>query len=115
MHFTIFFVVFSLESLIDNQSPLGLESEEVNYILRISWAPDCFVYWKVKLLKTIKTDSVINITRAYTEIFPNAEKKKLHFLPTKEWYGSVRCVILKDKARCLNIVGKTLLEFVFHG
>ena len=42
-------------------------------------------------------------------------KKKLHFLPTKEWYSSVRCVILKDKARCLKIVRKTLLEFVFHG
>ena len=80
MQFTIFFVVFSLESLINNQSPLGLESEEVNYILRISWAPDCFVSWKVKLLKKIKTDSVINITRAYTEIFPNADKKKTTLL-----------------------------------
>ena len=78
MHFTIFFVVFSLESLIDNESPLQLESEEVNYILRTSWTPGCFVSRKVKLLKTIKTDSVINITRAYNEIFPKADTKKNH-------------------------------------
>ena len=31
----IFFVVFSLESLIDNESPLELESEEVNFIVWI--------------------------------------------------------------------------------
>ena len=76
MHFTIFFIVFSLESLIDNESPLELESEEVNYILRTIWTPDCFVSRKVKLLKIIKTDSVINIPRAYTEIFPKADTKK---------------------------------------
>ena len=75
MHFTIFFVVFSLESLIDNESPFELESEEVKYILRINWTADCFLSRKVKLLKTIKTDSTINITRAYTEIFPKADKK----------------------------------------
>ena len=80
MHFTFFFVVFSLESLIDNESPLELESEEVNYILRTSWTPDCFVSRKVKLQKTIKTDSVINITTAYTEIFPKADTKKTTLL-----------------------------------
>ena len=37
--------------------------------------PDCFLSGKVKLLKIIRTDSVTNVTRAYTEIFPNAEKK----------------------------------------
>ena len=70
---------------------------------------------KVKFLKIIKTDSVINITRAYTEIFPKTDTKKRHFLPTKDRYSSVRCVILKDKARCLKILRKTLLEFVFLG
>ena len=80
MHFTISFVVFSLESLIDNESPLELESKEVNCILRTSWTPDCFVSRKVKLLKIIKTDSVINITKAYTEIFPKADTKKTTLL-----------------------------------
>ena len=107
MHFTNFFVVFSLESLINNESPLELESEEVNCILRTSWTRDCFVSRKVKLLKIIKTDSVINITKAYTEIFPEAYTKERHFLPTKDRYSSVRCVILKDKARCLKILRKT--------
>ena len=115
MHFTIFFVFFSLESLIDNESPLELESEEVNYILRTSWTPDRFVSRKVKLLKQIKTDSVINITRAYTEIFPKADTKNPHFLPTKDRYSSVRCVILKGKAWCLKILRKTSFEFVFLG
>ena len=32
MNFTIFFIVFSLASLIDNESALELESEEVNCI-----------------------------------------------------------------------------------
>ena len=115
MHFTIFFVVFSLESLIDNESPLQLESEEVNYILRTSWTPGCFVSRKVKLLKTIKTDSVINITKAYNEIFPKADTKKPHFVPTKDRYSSVRCVILKGEARCLKILRETSFEFVFLG
>ena len=63
----------------------------------------------------IKTDSVINITRAYTEIFPNADTKRRQFLPTKDRYSSVQCVILKDKARCFKILRKTLLEFVSLG
>ena len=63
------------------------------------------------MLKIIKTDSVINITRAYTEICPTADTKERHFLPTKDRYSSVRCVILKDKARCLKILLKTSFEF----
>ena len=46
------------------------------WIPRTSWTPDCFVSRKVRLLKIIKTDSVINITRAYTEIFPKTDTKK---------------------------------------
>ena len=49
-----------------------------------SWTPDYFESGKVKFLKIIKTDSVINVTRAYTEIFPNADTKKRQFLPTKD-------------------------------
>ena len=75
--------------------------------------PDCFVSRKVKLLKIIKTASVININRAYTEIFPKANTKERDFLTTKDKYSSVRCVILKDKARCLKILRETLFEFVF--
>ena len=65
------------------------------------------------LLKIIKTDSAINITAAYTEVFPKTDTKKPHFLPTKDWYSSVRCVILKNKARCLKILRETSFEFVF--
>ena len=84
------------------------------WISRTCWTLDCSVSRKVRLLKIIKTDSVINITRAYTEIFPKTDtKKKRHFLPTKDRHNSVRCVILKDKARCLKILLKTLLEFFF--
>ena len=75
--------------------------------------PYCFVSRKVKLLKIIKTDSVINITRAYTEIFPKAYTKERDFLTTKDRYSSVRCVILKDKVRCLKILREALFEFVF--
>ena len=74
------------------------------WILTTSFTPDCFVSRKVKLLKIIKTDSVINITRAYTEIFPKADGKERDFLPTKERHSSVPNVILKDKARCLKIL-----------
>ena len=80
------------------------------WIPRTSWTPDCFVSRTVRLLKIIKTDSVINITRTYTEIFPKAGKKKRHFLPTKDRYISVRCVILKRKARCLKMVQKLHLN-----
>ena len=71
---------------------------------------DCFVSGKVKLLKIIRTDSVINITRKYTEIFPNADTKKRHFLPTKDRYSSLRCVILKGKARCSKFFRKLYLN-----
>ena len=77
--------------------------------------PDCFVSRKVKLLKIIKTDSVINITRAYTKTFPKAYTKERDFLPIKDRYSSVRCVILKDKALCLKILRETSFEFFFLG
>ena len=76
------------------------------WILRTSWTPDCFVSRKVRLLKIIKTDSVINITRAYTEIFPKTDTKKQHFLPKKDRYISVRCVILKAKHGVWKFFGK---------
>ena len=87
----------------------------MRWISRKSWTPVCFLSGKVNLLKIIKIDSVLNITRAYTEIFPNADKKRRHFLPTKEWYSSVRCVILIGKDRSLKILRETLFEFVFLG
>ena len=77
---------------------------------RKSWTPDCFVSGKVKLLKIIKTDSVINITRADTEIFLNANTRKRDFLPTKDRYSSVRCVILNGKARVWKFFGKLYLN-----
>ena len=69
--------------------------------------PDCFVSRKVRLLKIIKTDSVKNIARAYTEIFPKAYTKERDFLRIKDRYSSVRCVILKDKRRALIILRET--------
>ena len=69
----------------------------------------------VKFLKIIKTHSLINITKSYTQIFPKAVTKKRNYLPTKAMYSSVRCVILKDKARCLKILRKTSFELVFLG
>ena len=104
-NFSLFCCIFSLHSLIVT-SNLRVSTPRTRWILRTSWTPDCFVSRKVKLLKIIKTDSVINITRAYTEIFPKTNTKKRHFLPTKDRYSSVRCVILKDKARCLKILRK---------
>ena len=92
-----------------------IRTPRTRWISRTNWTPDCFVSRKVKLLKIIKTDSVINITRAYTEIFPKAYGKERDCLPTKDGHSSVRCVILKDKARCLKIFRKTLLEFVLLG
>ena len=111
-----------LSFLLDLFSPVSDRDEwssnldtENAMVSRTSWTPDCFVSRKVKLLKIIKTDTVINITRAYTEIFPNADTKKRQFLPTKDRYSSVRCVILKGKAWCLKILRETLFEFVFLG
>ena len=41
-----------------------------------SLTPVYFESGKVRLLKVIKTDSVINITRAYIEIFSKTDTKK---------------------------------------
>ena len=57
----------------------------------------------------------MNITKAYTQIFPKAVTKKRNYLPTKAMYSSVRCVILKDKLQALIILRETLFEFVFLG
>ena len=110
-NFSVFYCNFSLQSLIVTND-FRILTPRLRWISRTSWTPDCFVSRKVKLLKIIKTDSVINITRAYTEIFPKADGKERDFLPTKDRHSSVRNVILKDKARCLKILQKTLLEFV---
>ena len=56
---------------------------------RKSWTPDCFVSGKVKLLKFIKTYSVINITIVYTEIFPILKQKNDCSYPPKT--GIVKC------------------------
>ena len=105
-NFSVFYSIFSLQSLI-------VTNDLRIWTPRTRWTPDCFVSRKVRLQKIIKTNGVINITRAYTEIFPKPHTKKQHFLPTKDRYSSLRCVILKDKARCLKILRRTLLEFVF--
>ena len=78
---------------------------------------DSWLLWtrKVKLLKIIKTHSLINITKACTQIFPKAVTKKRNYLPTKAMYNSVRCVILKDKQQALIILRETWFEFVFLG
>ena len=89
----------------------SLETEDAQ-IPRTCWTPDCFVSRKVRLLKIIKTDSVINITRACTEIFPKADTKTTTHLTTKDRYNSARCVIIKDKAWCLQILRETSFEFV---
>ena len=51
----------------------------------------------------------------YWNIFPKACSKKRHFLPTKDRYSSVRCVILKDKPRASKILRETSFEFVLLG
>ena len=111
-NFSVFYSIFSLQSLIVTNH-LRILTPRTRWISRTSWTPNFFVSGKVKLLKIIKTDSVINITAAYTEVFPKTNTKKPHFLPTNDWYISVRCVILKDKARCLKILRETSVEFVF--
>ena len=111
-NFSVFYCNFSLQSLIVTND-FRILTPRPRWISRTSWTPDCFVSRKVKLLKIIKTDSVINITRAYTEIFPKADGKERDFLPTKDRHSSVRCVILKDKARCSKILRETSFEFAF--
>ena len=113
-NFSVFYSIFSLQSLIV-RNDFRIWTPRTRWISRKSWTPDYFVSGKVKLLKIIKTDSVMNIARVYTEIFPKADTKKRQFLPTIDRYSSVRCVILKYKARCLKILRKTLFEFVFLG
>ena len=113
-HFSVFYCMFSLQSLIVTND-LRIWTPRTRWISRTSWTTGCFVSRKVRLLKIIKKDSVMNISRAHTEIFPKTDTKKPHFLLTKDWYSSVRCVILKDKARCLKIIRKTLFEFVLLG
>ena len=113
-NFSVFYSIFSLQSLIVTND-FRIWTPRTRWISRKSWTPDYFVSGKVKLLKIIKTDSVMNITRVYTEIFPKADTKKRQFLPTKDRYSSVRCVILKGKARCSKILPETLFEFVFLG
>ena len=107
--FSVVYCIFSFQSLIVTND-LRIWTPRTRWISRTSWTRDWFLSRKVKLLKIIKTDSLINITRAYTEIFPKADAKERHFLPTKDRYNSVRCVILKDKARCLKILRKLHLN-----
>ena len=109
------FLLYLFTPLSDHDEWFRVWKPSTRWIPRTSWIPDCFVSRKVKLLKIFKTDTVINFTRAYTEIFPKADTKERHFLPTKNRYNPVRCVILKDKARCLKIFRETSFEFVFLG
>ena len=111
-NFSVFYCIFSLLSLIVTND-LRVWTPRTRWIPSSSWTPDCFVSRNVRLLKIITTDWVVNITRAYTQIFPKADTKERDFLPTKDRYSSVRCVILKDKARCLKILRETSFEFVF--
>ena len=108
-NFSVFYCIFSLLSLIVTND-LRVWTPRTRWIPSASWTPDCFVSRKVKLLKIIKTDSVINITRAYTEIFPKADTKERDFLTTKDRYSSVRCVIVKDKHGVLKFIGKLYLN-----
>ena len=108
-----FTVLFTPGSYRDEWSSNRIWRPRTRWISRTSRTPVCFVSGKVKLLKSIKTDSVINITRAYTEIFSNADTKKRQFLLTKDRYSLVQCLILKDKSRRLKILRKTLLELIF--
>ena len=61
-------------------------------ISRTSWTPECSVSRKVRFLKIIKTDSVIDITRAYTEIVPRTDTKKTALLThQRQVYFSAMC------------------------
>ena len=81
---------------------------------RQAWLLTALYLERLGFYKSLK-NSVINITRKYTEIFPKTNTKKRHFLPTKDRYSSVRSVNLKGKARCSKILHETLFEFVFLG
>ena len=65
----------SLQSLIVTND-YRIWTPRTRWISRTSWTPDCSVSRKVRLLKISKTDSVINITRAYTGLFPKTDTKK---------------------------------------
>ena len=74
-NFSVFYCIFSLQSLIVTND-FRIWTPRTRWISRTSWTPDCSVSRNVRLLKIIETDSVINITRAYTEIFPKTDTKK---------------------------------------
>ena len=82
-NFIVFYCIFSLQSLIVTND-FRIWTQRTRWISRKSWTPDWFVSGKVKLLKILKKYSVINITRACTEIFPKPDIKKRHYLPTKD-------------------------------
>ena len=86
-----FLLYFSLQSLIVTND-FWIWTPRTRWIFRTSWTPDCFVSRKVRLLKIIKTDNVINITRAYTEIFLKADTKKTTLLThQRQVYFSAMC------------------------
>ena len=74
-----FLLYLSLQSLIMTND-FRIWTPRTRWISRTSWTPDCSVSRKVRLLKIIKTESVVNITRAYTEIFPKTDTKKTTLL-----------------------------------
>ena len=108
-----FYCIVSLQSLIVTND-FRIWTPRTRWISRTCWTPDCSLSRKVRLLKIIKTDSIMSLEHIL-KYFLRPTQKKRHFLPTKDRYNSVRCVILKDKARCLKILRTTLLEFVFLG
>ena len=77
--YRFYYCIVSLQSLIVTND-FRIWTPRTRWISRTCWTPDCSVSRKVRLLKIIKTDSVINITRAYTEIFPKTDKKKTTLL-----------------------------------
>ena len=109
----VFYCIVSLQSLIETND-FRMWTPRTRWISRTCWTPDCSLSRKVRLLKIIKTDSIMSLEHIL-KYFLWPTQKKRHFLPPKDRYISVRCVILKDKARCLKILLKTLLEFVFLG
>ena len=74
-----FLLYLSLQSLIMTND-FRIWTPRTRWISRTSWTPHCSVSRKVRLLKIIKTESVVNITRAYTEIFPKTDTKKTTLL-----------------------------------
>ena len=89
--FSVFYCIFLLQSLIVTND-FRIWTPRTRWISRGSWTPDCFVSRKVRLLKIPKTDSVINITRAYTEIFPKTDTKKTTLLThQRQVYFSAMC------------------------